>query len=206
MSGKLAALSVALAAAALAACGGHYGSNVASNDSTFTLPGMPDLRMTATNPDGSPALVERAATGTISVNLPSQGLGTVKDPYWNATLGGYTQQTYSQALGFAPRTKLTIKNISATLDHTLNVVKKITGPPAKFPSSPTLSMTPSGGKLQKGYRSGVISWGQSVSVTLGKTGIYLFGCAFHYHEGMQDVFVVHAGATPGPQATKPPAE
>ena len=205
MSGKLAALSVALAAAALAACGGHYGSGVASNDSTLTLPGMPDLRMTATNPDGTPALVERAATGTVSVNLPSQGLGTINDPFWKATLGGYTQQQFSQALGFAPGTKLTIKNISATLDHTLNVVKKIAGPPAKFPSSPSLSTTPSGGKLQKGYRSGVISWGQSVNVTLGKTGIYLFGCAFHYHEGMQDVFVVHTGATPGPQATKPPA-
>ncbi len=203
MSGKLAALSVALAAAALAACGGHYGSSVASNDSTFTLPGMPDLRMTATNPDGSNALVSRDATGTVMEELPAEGLGTIKDPFWQATLGGYTQQTYSQALGFAPRTKLTIKNISPVNDHTLNVVKKIAGPPANFPSNPTLLKTASGGKLQKGYRSGIIPWGGSVSVTLGKPGIYLFGCAFHYHAGMQDVFVVHAGATPGPQATKP---
>ncbi len=206
MSGKLAALSVALAAAAvLAACGGRYGSSVASNDSTFTLPGMPDLQMTAQNPDGSNALVTHDASGTVSEELPSEGLGTVKDPFWQATLGGYTQQQFSQALGFAPRTKLTIKNISAINDHTLNVVAKISGPPAKFPSNPTLLKTASGGKLQKGYRSGVIPWGSSVKVTLGKTGIYLFGCAFHYHEGMQDVFVVHTGATPGPQGTKPPA-
>ena len=203
MPGKLGALSVGLAAAAvLAACGGHYGSSVGSNDSTFTLPGMPDLRMTATNPDGSNARVYHEASGTISEELPTEGLGTIKDPFWKATLGGYTQQGLSQALGFAPRTKLTIKNISPVNDHTLNVVKKIKGPPAKFPASPSLGMSPSGGKLQKGYRSGVISWGSSVNVTLGKAGIYLIGCAFHYHEGMQDVLVVHAGATPGPQATK----
>ena len=207
MSGKLAALSAALAAVAvLAACGGRYGSNVASNGSTFTLPGMPDLRMTATNPDGSPAQVVRnAATGTIMEELPSEGLGTIKDPFWKATLGGYTQQQFSQALGFAPGTKLTIMNKSTSNDHTLNVVKKILGPPAKFPPTPSLGMTPSGGKLQKGYRSGIIAPGKTVSVVLGRAGIYLFGCAFHYHQGMQDVFVVHTGATPGPQATKPPA-
>ncbi|MBV8345238.1 MAG: hypothetical protein JO190_09645 [Candidatus Eremiobacteraeota bacterium] len=196
---------MALAAAAvLAACGGRYGS-VASNGSTFTMPGMPDLQMTARNPDGSNAQVYRDATGTVSEELPVEGLGTIADPFWKATLGGYTQQQFSQALGFAPGTKLTIKNISPIHDHTLNVVKKIAGPPAKFPSSPTLLMTASGGKLQKGYRSGVIPWGGSVNVTLGKAGVYLFGCAFHYHQGMQDVFVVHTGATPGPQATKPSA-
>jgi plastocyanin len=204
MSAKLAALSVALAAGMLAACAGHYGSS-ATNDSSFTLPGMPDLRMTATLPDGSHPSISNSATGTIMEELPSEGLGSIKDPFWNATLGGYTQQGLSQALGFAPGTKLTIKNISKVNDHTLNVVKKILGPPAKFPSNPTLSMTPSGGKLQKGYRSGVIKPGTTVTVTLGRAGIYLFGCAFHYHQGMQDVFVVHTGATPGPQATAPPA-
>jgi plastocyanin len=206
MSGKLAALTAALAAVAvLAACGGRYGNGAASNDSAFTLPGMPDLRMTAQNPDGSAARVYNDASGSISEELPSEGLGTVKDPFWKATLGGYTQQQFSQALGFAPGTKLTIKNISPVNDHTLNVVKKIKKAPAKFPANPTLGMSASGGKLQKGYRSGVIEWGSSVSVTLGKAGIYLIGCAFHYHEGMQDVLVVHTGATPGPQATKPPA-
>lgn len=200
MSRKIAVLSVGLAAAVLAACGGHYG-NTAPNDNSFVLPGMPNLRMTATAPDGRP--IKPDATGTISEELPSEGLGTVKDPHWQATLGGYTQQQFSQALGFAPGTMLTIKNISSFNAHTLNVVKKILGPPAKFPANPSLGMSASGGKLQKGYRSGVIQPGKSVSVTLGRAGIYLFGCAFHYHEGMQDVFVVHTGATPGPQATKP---
>ena len=138
MSGKLAALSVALAAAALAACGGHYGSSVASNDSTFALPGMPDLRMTATNPDGSNALVSRDTTGTISEELPSEGLGTIKDPHWQATLGGFTQQTYSQALGFRARHEAHDQEHLPDHDHTLNVVKKIAGPPAVFPSNPTL--------------------------------------------------------------------
>lgn len=206
MSGKYATLSVVLAAAVLAACGGHYGNGAASNDSSFTLPGMPDLRMTATNPDGSPAQVLRnAATGNVGEELPNEGLGSIKDPFWKATLGGYTQQMFSQALGFAPGTKLTIKNMSTVNDHTLNVVKKILGPPAKFPPTPSLGMTPSGGKLQKGYRSGIIAPGKTVTVVVGRAGIYLFGCAFHYHQGMQDVFVVHTGATPGPQATKPPA-
>ncbi len=135
--------------------------------------------------------------------LPSEGLGTIMDPFWSATLGGFTQQQFSQALGFPPRTKLTIKNISRSLDHTLNVVAKITGPPAKFPTNPMLSTMPSGGPLKNGYRSGAINPGSSVTVNLKKAGIYLFGCAFHYHEGMQDVIVVKANATPGPQATKP---
>ena len=192
MSRQLAALSVALAAALLAACAGQNGNTASST--SFALPGMPDLRMTAELPAG---------TGTVSEELPSEGLGVVHDPHWKANLGGYTQQQFSQALGFPPGTKLTLKNISSSISHTLNVVKKIAGPPALFPQNPSLGLSPSGGKLQKGYRSGVIKPGGSVTVTLGTAGNYLFGCAFHYHSGMQDVFVIHNGATPGPQATKP---
>ncbi len=194
MFGKFTALSVALAVVALAACGGRYGSSTASDGTTFTLPGMPDMTFTAISPDKKGQIMEK---------LPSEGLGTVKDPFWMATLGGYTQQQFSEALGFAPKTKLTITNGSTSLPHTLNVVAKIKGPPAMFPGNPSLPQNPSGGKLQKGYASGAIEPGKSVTVTLGKAGIYLIGCAFHYHEGMQDVFVVHAGATPGPQATPP---
>ena len=197
MSRKTTALALALAAALLAACGGRYGSSTANNGSSFTLPDMPDLKITVTYPKGA------KGTGTIMEELPGEGLGVVSDPYWKANLGGYTQQTYSQALGFPPGTKLTITNISHSVTHTLNVVKKIKKPPADFPGSPTLSMTPSGGKLQKGYASGPIKPGSSVTVTLGKTGIYLIGCAFHYHSGMQDVLVVSKTATPGPQATPP---
>jgi len=89
------------------------------------------------------------------------------------------------------------------ISHTFNVVGKRTGPPANFPSNPQLSTTPSGGPLKLGYASGVIGPGKSVTVHLMRTGNFLIGCAFHYHSGMQDVIVVHLGATPGPQATKP---
>ena len=193
---RYAALTVAIAAAALAACAGSNGGGTASSGATsYVLPGMGDLKITATLPNGS--------TSTASEELPTEGLGTVKDPHWKATLGGYTQQQFSQALGFPTGTKLTIQNISKNLMHTLNVVKKVKRPPAKFPSSPTLSQQPSGGPLGKGYASGSISPGKSVTVTLSKPGNYLIGCAFHYHEGMQDVIVVKANATPGPQGTAP---
>lgn len=195
---KVAALSVVLAAAALAACGGQAGGNAATSSATGALPGMPELIFTAQMPDGK--------TGTAMEKLPSEGLGTIADPFWGATLGGYTQQQFSQALGFPPGTVLTIKNISSSLHHTFNVVLKIKGPPAQFPTSPTLSQQASGGPLKVGYASGVINPGSSVKVKLKKAGIYLFGCAFHYHMGMQDVIVVAPGATPGPQATAPPAK
>jgi plastocyanin len=152
--------------------------------------------MTVTLPAGK--------TGTIGEELPGEGLGEVDDTYWSATLGGFTQQQYSQALGFPPGTKITLTNLSKAISHTLNVVKKISGPPANFPSDPTLSTQASGnGKLAKGYASGVISPGKSVTLTLSKAGIYLIGCAFHYGEGMRTVLVVKARATPGPQATAP---
>jgi len=159
------------------------------------LPNMPDLQITYVLPNHQ--------KGTVSTELPSEGLGAVKDPFWKATLGGYTQQQFSQALGFPPGTKITIKNISASHPHTLNAVGKISGPPAVFPKNPKLSLSPSGGKFGKNYASGVISPGKSVTVVLGKAGNYLIGCAFHYAFGMQDVFVVAPNATPGPQATKP---
>ncbi len=144
-----------------------------------------------------------AKTGTVGEELPGQGLGTVADPFWQATLGGYTQQTFSQALGFPPGTKITIKNLGSGISHTLNVVAKITGPPAQFPANPSLSMQPHGTTIKLGYASGIIKPGATVTVLAKKAGIYLIGCAFHYHEGMQDVLVIAKGATPGPQATAP---
>ncbi len=195
MAKKLAAMAVTLAAAALAACAGNSGSTGA-NSGTYALPNMPDLQLSYVLPDRK--------KGTVMEELPAEGLGTIKDPTWQATLGGFTQRQFSQALGFPPNTKLTIKNISKSIHHTFNVVAKIKGPPANFPSSPSLPTTPSGGPLKNGYRSGSINPGSSVTVVAKKAGIYLFGCAFHYHSGMQDVIVVEPGATPGPQATKPP--
>jgi hypothetical protein len=82
------------------------------------------------------------------------------------------------------------------------VIKTIKGPPAYFPKNPKLPVQKSGGSdLVVGYASGPIKPGKSVTVTLSKAGIYLIGCAYHYHDGMRDVFVVAPNATPGPQAT-----
>ncbi len=197
MSRKMAALAVAFAAAALAACAGGSGGNTAANGTTYALPGMPDLTIIATLPKGA------HLTGKISTELPGEGLGRIHDRHWKAMLGGYTQERYSQALGFPPGTAITIRNVSQIYDHTLNVVAVIDGPPTKFPSNPKLGFTPSGGKLRKGYASGVIGPNSSVTVTLGKPGIYLIGCAYHYNDGMRDVLVVAEGATPGPEATAP---
>ncbi len=200
MSRKLAGFAVSFAAVVLAACGGRMGQNTAANGTTFALPGMPDLAITA---NVSPERVLGAKT--IGEELPVEGLGSIHDPHWRATLGGYTQQKFSQALGFPPGTKIVIKNISKSITHTLNVIAKIDGPPAKFPMNPNLPLKASGGKVMKGYSSGAIAPGSSRTVTLGTSGIYLIGCHFHYHEGMQDVLVVGKGATPGPQATPPAA-
>ncbi len=201
MSRKLAAVTVALAAALLAACAGHAGSSAAGG-TTYTLPAVEDLSITATVPRGTTAQPLKK-TGTVGEEEPSEGLGEVNDPHWQATLGGYTQQQFSQALGFPPGTKITIKNLSATKPHTFNVVAKIKGPPAQFPSNPSLSTQAHGSTIALGYASGIIKPGASVTVTAKKAGIYLFGCAFHYNFGMQDVIVIAKGATPGPQATAP---
>jgi len=142
---------------------------------------------------------------TIGEKLPSEGLWSMKSVKWKAELGGFTQQTYSQALGFPPNTKLTIHNLSTKYTHTLDVVKVISAPPADFPKGPKLSIKAEGdGKLEAGYASGPIKPGKSVTVTLVKAGTYLIGCAYHYDLGMHDVLVVGARATPGPQATPTP--
>jgi plastocyanin len=94
-------------------------------------------------------------------------------------------------------------NISKNIEHTLDFVKKVKKPPANFPNGPSLPVTASGGKFGKGYASGAILPGKSVSITLGKAGIYLIGCAFHYSEGMHTVLVIGKNATPGPEGTPP---
>lgn len=196
MSRKLIALAVAVVAVAFAACGGNYNSGGTATSSSSAL--VPALSFRAELPNGD------VKTGKIGEELPSEGLGRVNDSYWSAMLGGFTQQTYSQALGFPPKTKITLTNLSGSISHTLDVVQKISGPPAKFPASPNLPVSAKGnGKLKIGYASGPITAGKSVTLTLVKAGIYLIGCAFHYKEGMQDVLVVKAKATPGPQATPP---
>ena len=195
MSKKLAAFAIVIAGAVLAACTGHAGSRVVPAIGSVPLPAFaPDVTIAATLPKN-----------TVGEELPSEGVGTYKSPFWKATIGGFTQTQFSQTLAFPPDTKITLRNLSKTTAHTMNVIEAIKGPPAKFPTNPSLPTSPSGhGILGTGFRSGILNPGKSVTITLSKAGTYLIGCAFHYSEGMRDVFVVKDGAKPGKQATPPP--
>lgn len=194
---KIIAIAVALAALAVSACGGRFsgsGSGGLAGGSTVMLPPIDsDLVMQATLPKNS-----------IGEELPAEGIGQKYSGHWKALIGGFTQKTYSQVLGFPPGTKITIHNLSKSVTHTLDVVKVVSGPPAGFPKDPKLSVPARGhGQLEAGYASGPIKPGKTVTVTLVKAGKFLIGCAFHYKDGMRDVIVVEKGATPGPQATPP---
>lgn len=192
MFSKHVAFAVLVAGSMLAACANH--ANVIPAGQPVALPAFEDMAMTATLPKN-----------TIGENFPSD-LGTYKSPFWRATVGGFTQSKYSQTLGFPPGTKITLRNLSGTTPHTLNVIAEIKKPPAMFPKNPNLQSSPNGhGILGTGYRSGVIQPGKSVTIELSKPGIYLIGCAFHYvSNGMRDVFVVKDGAKPGQEASPPP--
>lgn len=195
---KYAALSLALAAGILAACGGGHGLSPNAGMGGATSYALPptedDLAIDATLP--------KHAFGE---NLPTS-LGKIKMKRMDdAVVGGFTQSHYSQTLAFPPGTKITIHNLSKTLEHTFNVIKEISGKRVHFPSDPTLRVTASGGdRIEVGFASGPIKPGHSISVVLSKAGMYLIGCAFHYKSnGMRDILIVKAGAKPGPQATPP---
>ena len=87
-------------------------------------------------------------------NFREEGLGSIKSAVWKATLGGFTQTSRSQSLAFPPGTKITIRNLSKSVEHTLDVVKVVSGPPAVFPKNPKLSIpAKGGGKLQPAMRA-----------------------------------------------------
>jgi plastocyanin len=193
---KIAALAVALTALSVSACGGRAANGAApmGPGNTVMLPPLePDLVMEAVLPKDA-----------IGEELPGEGVGAIHDEHWKATLGGFTQTHYAQALGFPPGTKITIHNLSKSVEHTLDAFKVIEHGPIFWPKAPKLSVSAHGsGKLELGYASGPIKPGKTVTMTLVKEGTYLIGCAFHYADGMRDVLVVRKGATPGPQATPP---
>jgi protein SCO1/2 len=184
MNLRPAVLGLGLLAAAAVACtnGGGLGS-IGGNGSSTPLP----------------------SASAIGVGIPTGKIGVENDPVWG-TVSGYTQAQTSQVLAFPPGAKITIKNLSSTTPHTLNVIGERSGPPPNFPSNPSLSFYASGnGVLSTKYASGSLNPGASVTVTLSKPGIYLIGCAYHYIEfQMRDVIQVVAGATPGPTASPGP--
>jgi plastocyanin len=192
------AVGLAVGALAVSACGGHApsGNVIPMGGNAVMLPSF----------DKDLVVFAKVPKDTIGEELPSEGLGSIKSPKWNANLGGFTQQSRSQKLAFPPGTKITIRNLSKNITHTLDVVKEISGPPAHFPKNPNLSIKAKGhGKLEAGYASGPIEPGKSVTVTLVKKGTYLIGCAFHYGLGMHDVITVAKHALPGQQATPLPS-
>jgi len=131
---------------------------------------------------------------TIGFELPGEGLGTVKDVKFGL-VGGYTQTTRSQIIAFKPGVTITLMNLSHSIPHTLNVLSL-----TNFPKNPVLKLTASGGPMKKGFSSGIINPGKSVTVKLTVPGIYFIGCGFHYHDSpsMRDVVKVEANTTPGP--------
>lgn len=196
MFSKRVAFSAVVIGAVLVACTSRGGGPAfVPQGNTVTIPAF----------DSQLLITANLPARTVGEELPSAGLGTIKSTYWKAVLGGYTQTRYSQSLGFPTGTKITLRNLSKKTPHTLNVVAKISRPPAKFPKNPALKTLPHGnGVLETGYASGVIQPGKAVTITLSQPGIYLIGCAYHYGQGMHDVFVVGPKAKPGQQATPPP--
>ncbi|MBV8373691.1 MAG: hypothetical protein JOY69_10570 [Candidatus Eremiobacteraeota bacterium] len=173
---------------ALSACGG--------SNSVPTNAGAGTAFVQSLGPDA--VLHFTLPKDTIGEELPGEGVGQKDDPSWGE-VGGFTQSTTAQVLAFPPNTTVTIQNLSSSNEHTLDVVKKVKHPPANFPSNPSLPVQAHGnGVLGIGYASGAIVPKKTVTVKLSNKGNYLIGCAFHYHEGMQDVIRVSAQATPGP--------
>lgn len=176
-------MACAALASIVAACGGYGGGG-----SNYSPPG---------GGSGAPPPV---GAMTIGFALPSGAIGTVNTPF--GVIGGYTQMTYSQVIGFPTGTTVTLKNLSSSTPHTLNVLSM-----SSFPSSPTLETTANGGDtLAAGYRSGAINGGGTATLKLTNAGTYFVGCAFHYmtSPSMRGVIQVSANATPGPQASPPP--
>lgn len=142
---------------------------------------------------------------TIAIAFPA-GIGTEKDPTWGS-VGGFTQKGFSQVLGFAPGTSIMLQNLSTTTSHTMNVISAGAVAPAVFPANPPLPTGVNGGStIAAGFSSGAIPPGGKIGPFTLMSGTYLIGCAFHYSSNnMQDVLVVAAGATPGPQGAPTPA-
>lgn len=184
------------ASAALAACGGGGGGgyNPPAGGGTGGGNGTTGGTVATTPPPVAPL--------TIGVSLPTSEIGVVNDPTYGI-VGGYTQQSFSQVLGFAPGAQVSIKNLSSTLPHTLNVLST-----TAFPASGTaISAGASGGStIASGFGSGNIAAGATVGPFTLSAGVYYIGCAYHYSSnGMRSALVVSSTAVPGVQATPQPS-
>jgi len=184
----LALLGFGLAAGALGACSGGGGGS---------SPAAPN----APAPTSSATQMQTPSTAqVISLALPTTSIGRENDPTYGL-VGGYTQSAFSQVLGFAPGSQVMIRNGDSSRPHTLGDLQT-----KSFPPTESLSETGTGtATFGPGWQSGTLKPGQLIGPITLQAGTYYIGCAFHYvSDGMRDVLVVAANATPGPQATPPP--
>ena len=173
-----------------AACSGGSGSG---NVPRYTVPPAPSV--------SSPAAIPPSTQQVISVAFPTTAIGRETDPTFGA-VAGYTQSTFSQVLGFAPGTQIMIRNADATRPHTLGDLGTVGFPASGSALSTTRTNSATFGP---NWQSGNLNAGQIVGPITLTAGTYYIGCAYHYaSDGMRDVLVVAAGATPGPQATQQP--
>ena len=182
-----AALVVVALTAFAAACSGGGGGG-------YTPP--------TTTPTPTPAPTSSTSSQqVVRLALPTTAIGVENDPMFGL-VGGFTQTSFSQVLGFVPGAQIMIQNAQATTPHTLGD----TGGSNGFNSGSSLSTSAAGGStLSSGFQTGTINAGQTVGPFTLAAGLYYIGCAFHYASNqMRDVLVVAANATPGPQATQQP--
>jgi len=178
--------------AALAACGGGGGGGGYGGGGSNPPP-------TSTTPP--------ATQQVIRVAIPTSAIGTIKTSF--GLVGGYTQTSTSQILGFVPGSKVMIENAqsaSSGIPHTLGDTG---GSNAFPPSGNNLSMNSNlmGGKFASGFQTGTMQPGAMVGPITLQQGTYFIGCAYHYTlDTMRDVLVVAANAQPGAAATPPPGD
>lgn len=191
------AAGVAIAAALAACSGGGTGTTpgVVAPPASTTIPG-------AATPTPSPAATSSATVSTqqvVTMALPDSVMGSRTDATFGV-VGGYTQQSFSQVLGFAPGTQIMIRNGQSAIPHTLGVVST-----TAFDAGGALSTAATGGStIGAGFNTGTVLPGALAGPFTLATGTYFIGCAFHYASNtMRSVLIVGAAAAPGPQATPP---
>ncbi len=177
---------------ALGACGGNTGP--ALNGGTTAVP------PTALPPSVAPTVAPPSTQQVVTAALPSSAIGQVSDARFGL-VGGYTQNLFSQVLGFVPGARIMIRNgQSSGIPHTLGDTGAASFPAGQPASLSTVASAAT--TISHGWQSGTIAAGQSVGPFTLAMGTYFIGCAFHYaSNNMRDVLVVAANATPGPQAT-----
>ncbi|GAC1499320.1 MAG: hypothetical protein NVS1B2_22990 [Vulcanimicrobiaceae bacterium] len=187
----VALLSFGLAAGALVACNGGGSTQLSPAPPAAPAPAAPATTTPIT-----------AIAQVVSLALPSTAIGRENDPTFGL-VAGYTQQTYSQVLGYPPGMQIMIRNGETTRPHTLGDLGTKSFPTLQPGSLSTVGSATT--TFGPGWQSGTINPGQLVGPITLQGGTYYIGCAFHYaSDGMRDVLVVAANATPGPQATQPP--